>query len=277
MSNTVLITGCSSGFGEAAAVLFAERGWNVIATMRRPDLTSELAKRSNVLVTRLDVQDLASISEAIQRGMEQFKKIDVVINNAGFGLNAIFESVPRAKVFEQFEVNVFGAMDVIRTILPHFRSQRSGTIINVSSGVGVFGLPLASLYSASKFALEGFSEALSYELAGLGILVKIVEPGAAPSTSFPDRSGTEASTLAVHEEYQHFLAAIEAIYDGFRAGADVDVVAKVARGIFDAATDTSPQLRYVLTDDIKPFIAARRSASEEDYMDMMRAAFSTAD
>jgi len=273
MTRTVLITGCSSGFGEATARVFADRGWNVIATMRRPEAGADLARLERVLVTRLDVQDQSSISAAIEEGIARFGRIDVVVNNAGFGMNAVFEGIPRAKVLEQFEVNVFGAMDVVRAILPHYCAKRSGVILNVSSGVGVFGLPMASLYNASKFALEGFSEALSYELAAVNVMVKIVEPGAAPSTGFPSRSGSEAQHSTTPDDYDAFLVDMGRIYSGFRNGADEDAVEKVAAGIFNAATDESDQLRYVLTDDIKPFIAARRETSEAEYMRFMRGFF----
>ena len=169
MTQTVLITGTSSGFGEAAVRTFAASDWNVVATMRDPAKGSGLGALANVLVTRLDVEDRDSIDAAIAAGIDRFGRIDVVVNNAGFGLFGIFESASRQTVEKQFDVNVFGAMDVVRAILPHFRANRSGTIINVSSGAGVIGFPLASIYSASKFALEGFSEALRYELAPLGI------------------------------------------------------------------------------------------------------------
>ncbi|MEI9986695.1 MAG: SDR family NAD(P)-dependent oxidoreductase [Aliidongia sp.] len=147
--------GCSSGFGAATARLFARKGWNVVATMRQPESGAELAKLDNVLVTRLDVQDRGSVDAAVAAAVARFGKIDVLINNAGFGLWGVFESTPRDKVLEQFEVNVFGVMDVTRALLPHFRANRSGVIVNVSSGAGVFTLPLISLYCASKFALEG--------------------------------------------------------------------------------------------------------------------------
>jgi NAD(P)-dependent dehydrogenase (short-subunit alcohol dehydrogenase family) len=201
-SRTVLITGCSTGFGEATARLFAARGWNVVATMRRPEAGRALAALDNVLVTRLDVQDRASIDAAIAAGIARFGRIDVLVNNAGFG---VFEATSRQRMLEQFEVNVFGLMDVTRAILPHFRANRSGVIVNISSSGGVFALPMTSLYNASKFALEGFSESLAYELAGLGISVKIVEPGDVLSTDFGHRSSGEADALP---DYDPFITAI---------------------------------------------------------------------
>ena len=189
MKKTVLITGTSSGFGKATARHFAREGWNVVATMRRPEEEKELTQLPGVLVTRLDVQDRGSITTAIEAGIARFGRIDALVNNAGFGLFGLFEATPREKIAEQFDVNVFGVMDVTRAILPHFRQNKSGVILNIGSGAGVFTLPMLSLYCASKFALEGFTEALSYELASQNIIVKMIEPGGVVSTNFGKRSG----------------------------------------------------------------------------------------
>jgi NAD(P)-dependent dehydrogenase (short-subunit alcohol dehydrogenase family) len=270
MTQTVLITGCSTGFGEATARLFAARGWDVVATMRRPEAGAALAGLDNVLVTRLDVQDRTSIDAAIAEGIARFGRIDVVVNNAGFGLFGVFEATARDKVQEQFEVNVFGLMDVTRALLPHFRANRSGVIVNISSGAGVFGLPMISLYTASKFALEGFSESLSYELKDLGIAVKIVEPGGVTSTDFGRRSGEEAGRAGAIADYDPFVAGAAEVFAGLRASRANATSEEVAEVIFTAATDGSDQLRYVATDDIKPLVTARRETSEAQYIAMMR-------
>jgi NAD(P)-dependent dehydrogenase (short-subunit alcohol dehydrogenase family) len=272
-ARTVLITGCSTGFGEATARLFAARGWNVVATMRRPEAGAGLAALDNVLVTRLDVEDRDSIAAAISAGIARFGRLDVLINNAGFGLFGVFEATPREKIQEQFDVNVFGLMDVSRAILPHFRSNRSGVIINISSGAGVFTLPMISLYCASKFALEGFSEALSYELSGLGITVKIVEPGGVTSTDFGRRSAQEAAKAAAEPDYDPFVGATIALFDRLRAARAGSTSEEVTEVIFTAATDGKDQLRYVATDDIKPLVAARRETSEAEYLRLMRGQF----
>jgi NAD(P)-dependent dehydrogenase (short-subunit alcohol dehydrogenase family) len=272
---TVLITGASSGFGLSSAQLFAARGWNVVATMRDPAAGAALAG-PGVLVERLDVQDRASITAAIDAGIARFGAIDAVINNAGFGLFGVFESTPRAKIQEQFDVNVFGAMDVTRAILPHFRARRAGTIVNVSSGAGVFGLPMISLYNASKFALEGFSESLSYELRALGIAVRIVEPGGVLETGFGRRSAQEATSGdAPPDAYAGFMAHSLKVFEGLRA-TRVSTSQQVAEVIFQATTDTGPRLRYVATQDILPLVTARRETSEERYMALMRAQFDPA-
>lgn len=273
MKKTVLITGTSSGFGKAAVRRFAREGWNVVATMRRPQDERELTQVEGVLVTRLDVQDRPSIEAAIDAGIARFGRIDALVNNAGFGLFGLFEATAREKIAEQFDVNVFGVMDVTRALLPHFRRNKGGLILNVGSGAGVFTLPMLSLYCASKFALEGFSEALSYELASQGITVKIIEPGGVVSTNFGQRSGAEAAGNAALPDYDGFVAHALATFAALRAArlATEDDVAQV---IYGAATDGTDRLRYVGTEDIKPLVKARRETSEEDYIAIMHDRFS---
>ena len=272
MKKTVLITGTSSGFGKMTAKLFAKNGWNVIATMRQPREQTDLVDTNDVLVTRLDVQDRDSIGKAIEAGIARFGRIDALINNAGFGLFGVFEATSREKIQEQFDVNVFGVMDVTRAILPHFRKNKGGLIINVSSGAGIFALPMISLYCASKFALEGFSESLSYELASQNIVVKIVEPGGVVSTNFGKRSGHEALRNASIADYDAFVTRMNAVFAGLREERRA-TEADVAKVIYEAATDGKNQLRYVATADILPLVKARRETSEKEYMEMMRTRF----
>jgi NAD(P)-dependent dehydrogenase (short-subunit alcohol dehydrogenase family) len=272
MKKMVLITGASSGLGKTTAKYFAGNGWNVVATMRSPDREKDLVNLDDVLVTRLDVQDRASINSAIEAGIARFGKIDALINNAGFGLFGVFETISREKIQEQFDVNVFGVMDVTRVILPHFRKNKSGLILNISSGAGIYTLPMISLYCATKFALEGFSESLAYELASQNIIVKIIELGGVVSTNFGKRSGAEAAYNAPLADYDAFVAGANAIFAGLRAErrATEEEVAKV---IFTAATDGTNQLRYVATNDIVPLAKARRETSEQEYMALMRSRF----
>jgi NAD(P)-dependent dehydrogenase (short-subunit alcohol dehydrogenase family) len=270
MTGTVLITGCSSGFGEAAAKLFSSRGWNVVATMRNPD-GSRLTDSRHVVVLRLDVQDRDSIDQAVTETIKRFGRIDAVVNNAGYGLFSLFEPASREAIQKQFDVNLFGAMDVIRSILPHFRANRSGTIINISSSGGVFGASMLSLYCASKFALEGFSESLSYELADLNIKVKLIEPGAAPGTGFMTR--VEMADLPIPDDYNAFMAHTGRVYEGMATDSDSDAVEKVAEAIFAAATDGTDQLRYMPNDDIRFILTARRESSERDFIALVRRYF----
>lgn len=274
MKKTVLITGASSGFGKATAQHFVKHGWNVVATMRQPENERQLTGLNDVLVNRLDVQDNQSITDSIQAGIARFGRIDALINNAGFGLFGLFETTPVEKIREQFDVNVFGVMNVTRAILPHFRQNKGGLILNVSSGAGVFALPMISLYCASKFALEGFSESLSYELASQNIAVKIIEPGGVVSTNFGKRSGVEAAHNAALSDYEVFVNDTNAIFAGLRAArlASEEDVAKV---IFEAATDGTDRLRYVATADIMALVKARRETSEDEYITLMRSRFSS--
>lgn len=269
MTKTVLITGCSSGFGAAAARAFAAKGWNVVASARKLDDLAPLRSVPNLLPVVLDVEDRPSIDAAVKAGIERFGRIDALVNNAGFGLFGIFEGTPREKIQEQFDVNVFGLMDVTRALLPHFRRNREGAIVNVSSGAGAFGLPMTSLYCASKFALEGFSEALSYELADVGIRVKIVEPGGVTSTKFGERSGTEAAVGAAPDDYAPFQAKAGELFARLRASRGAATSEEVAEVIVEAAEDRSERLRWVATEDIKPLIAARRETSEQKYRAFM--------
>jgi NAD(P)-dependent dehydrogenase (short-subunit alcohol dehydrogenase family) len=272
MKKTILITGTSSGFGKATARHFSRLGWNVIATMRRPEEEKELTQLAGVLVTRLDVQDQSSITEAINAGIARFGRIDALVNNAGFGLFGLFEATSREKIAEQFEVNVFGVMEVTRAVLPHFRQNKNGVILNIGSGAGVFTLPMLSLYCASKFALEGFTEALSYELASQNIVVKMIEPGGVVSTRFGQRSGAEAAHNTTLPDYDAFVANTNAVFASLRA-ARLATEEDVAEVIYNAATDGTDRLRYVATEDIKPLVRARRETSEEEYIALMRARF----
>lgn len=272
MKKTVLITGTSSGFGKTTALRFARAGWNVVATMRRPEEERELTQVENIFVTALDVQDTASIARGVEAGIARFGRIDALVNNAGFGLFGIFEGTPREKIAEQFAVNVFGVMDVTRAVLPHFRENGGGLILNIGSGAGIFGLPMLSLYCASKFALEGFSEAVAYELAAQNIVVKMIEPGGVLSTRFGQRSGNEASHNEEFSAYDAFMAHAGGVFAGLRATRTA-TEEDVAEVIYTAATDGTDRLRYVATKDIAPLVAARRETNEDNYMAMMRGQF----
>lgn len=273
MKKTVLITGCSSGIGKAATQLFAEKGWNVIATMRNPIASADLAQTDNILITQLDVQNQETIDRAIEEGIARFGRIDALINNAGYGQYGLFEAVPKDKIEEQFAVNVFGVMDVTRSVLPHFRHNKNGIIINISSGAGIFTLPMISLYCASKFALEGFSEALSYELASQNIAVKLVIPhGGVNSTDFSARSAQDSSNDAMLTDYDEFIRQTNAAFAGMTAARTISSN-DVAKAIYEAATDETNRLRYLVGDDARGFIKAKQEMSDQDYIDFMRSKF----
>jgi NAD(P)-dependent dehydrogenase (short-subunit alcohol dehydrogenase family) len=273
LKKTVLITGCSSGIGKATAQFFARNDWNVVAAAREPAKETELARLKDVLVTRLDVRDRNSIEHAINEGIKRFAKIDVLINNAGFGQYGIFEAIPREKVQEQFDVNVFGVMDVTRALLPHFRKNKNGIIINISSGAGIYTVPMISLYCASKFALEGFSEALAYELASQNIIVKIVEPyGGVNGTLFNERSAKENVPTESLADYNHFIKHTNEAMSKM-AAARTKNSDDVAEAIYSAATDGTTRLRYLVGNDTRGFIKARQTMADQEYVEFMRANF----
>jgi NAD(P)-dependent dehydrogenase (short-subunit alcohol dehydrogenase family) len=240
MPKTVFITGTSSGIGKAAVNFFAAKGWNVAATMRTPEKTTDFNQLPNVKTYRLDVSDEATIQAAVESAIRDFVTIDVVVNNAGYGAVGIFEAATKEQIQRQFDTNVFGVMNVIRAILPHFRNKRSGTIINVTSMGGLITFPIYSLYHGTKWAVEGFSEALQYELRPFNIKVKCIEPGAI-KTDFYERSQElfSKSGLTAYDNYQKIT------FDNTqKAGEDAPGPEVVAEKIFKAANDNSFQLRY---------------------------------
>ena len=175
----VLITGCSFGFGLEIAKYFLDRGWEVVATMRTPN--PDLFEKSERLqIVPLDVTK----AESIEAAVELAGPIDVLVNNAGVGLLSAVEGTSQDKIRHIFETNTFGPMAVVRAFLPQFRERRSGVIVNVSSSVTLKSIPLLSIYSASKHALNGFTESMALELAPFDIRVRLVLPGRAPATSF---------------------------------------------------------------------------------------------
>ncbi|MEM8883333.1 MAG: SDR family oxidoreductase [Planctomycetota bacterium] len=181
---TVLITGASSGFGKLTAKQFQARGWNVIATMRTPDKEAELTTLENVLVTRLDVTEPASIHAAVEEGVARFGSIDALVNNAAYGGHALFEQASDESIRAMYDTNVFGVMNVSRAVLPIMRRQESGCIVNVTSMAGMLGAPTISIYASTKWAVEGLTEAMALEYKPLGIRVLAVAPGAYPTTRF---------------------------------------------------------------------------------------------
>ncbi len=239
MAKTVLITGSSSGIGKATANEFQRQGWNVAATMRSPGKSS-LSESTNLKIIALDVTDSDSIKRAIESTLEKFSKIDCVVNNAGYGLVGPFEASTSEGVQRQFDTNVFGLMNVVREILPHFREQKSGVIVNVSSMGGRVTFPLYSLYHATKWAVEGFSESLHFEVQQFNIRIKLIEPGPI-KTDFYDRSMDVMSKPEL-KAYDQFVS--RAMNEMQNAGARAPGPEMVAKVIYGAATDNSSKLRY---------------------------------
>jgi NADP-dependent 3-hydroxy acid dehydrogenase YdfG len=269
MKKTILITGASSGIGKATTKLFQSKGWNVVATMRKPEEEKELTTLSNVLVTKLDVLDLTSIDRAINEGIGKFGRIDALLNNAGYGAFGTLESFSRNSVLRQFNTNVIGLLDVTKAILPHFRKNKSGTIINISSIGGKMTFPLGSLYHGTKFAVEGISEALNFETQPFGVNVKIIEPGAI-ATDFMGRS-MDISNDETLIEYQPMVQKAMAGFPAMFANASpASVVAEV---IFEAATDNSSRLRYTAGEDAKAVLADRQRLNDDVFIGALKNQF----
>jgi NAD(P)-dependent dehydrogenase (short-subunit alcohol dehydrogenase family) len=267
---TVLITGSSTGIGHATAKLFADKGWNAVATMRDVSAAGDLAGRDNLLVSRLDVTNPASIDQAIKTSIERFGKLDAVINNAGYGQYGIFETIPQESIQSNFDVNLFGVMNVIRAVTPVFRKQKEGIILNVSSAGGLVGLPSISIYISTKFALEGFTESLSYELKSQNIIVKTVEPGGVDSAFHARASKLNTGTGGI-DSYGPFIERANAALG--ELGKHMATPEHIAAVIYGAVTDGTERLRYFAGDDVKHLVEARRKLSDEDYEKNMRAQF----
>jgi NAD(P)-dependent dehydrogenase (short-subunit alcohol dehydrogenase family) len=269
MKQTILITGSSTGIGKATAKFFHEKGWNVVATMRTPEKETELKRLDNVLVTRLDVLDLDSIKAAIKEGIEKFGKIDVVVNNAGYGAYGPLESFPRENIIRQFNTNVTGLLDVTREIIPHFRKNKNGVLINISSVGGRITFPLGSLYHGTKFAVEGISESLNYEMEQIGCKVKIIEPGAI-NTDFAGRSFDFNYDKSLTEYRGTVDTMMKAVDNLLQYASDAELVAEV---IYEAATDGTNKLRYTAGPDAKEYLEARKNTGDEEFFKNLKAHF----
>lgn len=263
---SIVITGSSSGLGKATAKYFAERGWRVAATMRTPEKETELTEIENVSVYQLDVSDTASINDAARQIISDFGTIDALVNNAGYGSYGILEATPEVKMRQQFDVNVIGMLMVTKAFLPTMRENRSGVIVNISSVGGKITFPLGTLYHGSKFAVEGMSEALSYELATIGITVKIVEPGGIKSNF-----GTTSFDLNVEDSPDEYKPLVDKVVAAVQAseggGAEPSIIAKV---VYEAITDGSDQLRYTAGPGAARTIATRENLSDAEYIAMMK-------
>ncbi len=263
---TILITGASSGIGKAAARYFADKGWNVAATMRRPEKETELGQLPNVKLYALDVTSATSIATAIDQVLADYGQLDVLVNNAGYGAVGIFEKATTEQIQKQFDTNVFGVMNVIRAVLPHMRSRRKGTIINVTSMGGLLTFPLYSVYHATKWALEGFGESLHYELRPFGIKVKNVEPGPI-KTDFYDRSMDVFENPAITEYDSYQETVLKNSNETGNTAEGPEVVAKV---IYQAATDGSSRIRYAAGSKGKMILGLRKWFPLNTFFAIMR-------
>ncbi|MDR0777984.1 MAG: SDR family oxidoreductase [Methanomassiliicoccaceae archaeon] len=237
---TVLITGSSSGIGRETAKIFQRNGWNIIATMRRPEEEKELTELDNVKVIRCDVTDTESIDAAVTGGISAFGMIDVLVNNAGYYTIGPLEAATYDQIRDQIDTNLIGTINVTKRMLPHMREQRSGTIVNVSSIAGLVSLPLQSLYHATKWGMEGFSEALHYELRPFNIRVKLIEPGVI-RTDFYGRSKTVLHDETLPEYCGYSEKVVNNVLARGEKGSPPEIIAGT---IYKASTDSNGRMRY---------------------------------
>lgn len=255
------ITGCSSGFGRALAETVLEQGGQVAATARNPQQLNDLKQQygNRILVLSLDVTQLPDIQAAVNQTIATLGRIDVLVNNAGYGVFGAVEEVSDADIKRQFETNVYGSLNVTRAVLPHLRRQKSGYILNISSSGGFVGFPGAGIYCASKFALEGWSEALAKEVAPLGIHVMIVEPGAfrtsfnrtlvAPDSAIEDYAATSGQMLQWLQQM-----------DGQQPGDP----RRAATAMIQAVNHANPPLRLLLGADVLAVVQSKLEAVAAD-------------
>ena len=269
MKKTVLITGTSSGIGKATVFEFAQNGWNVIATQRNPEKETDLNKLANVKLYALDVTKPESISAVFSNAQSDFGKIDVVINNAGYGVDGAFEAMSDEIIEKQFNTNVFGLMRVTREAIKQMRPNGGGMIIQISSMGGKITFPLYSIYHATKFAVEGFTESLHYELAQFNIKMKLIEPGPIV-TDFYGRSRQFIKPTDTNQ-YDGFIQKFNDAAEKVMKDAEGPEV--VAKMIYKSATDNSNQMRYAVGKPGPMLLVIRKLLSDKLYFLMVRKSY----
>jgi NAD(P)-dependent dehydrogenase (short-subunit alcohol dehydrogenase family) len=267
-----LVTGSSSGIGFETALLLARSGFHTYASMRNLEKSKNITEIANteklpLQVIQLDVNDDKSVKDAIDKIVAENRRIDVLVNKAGYGLFSPIEDVTLDQVKDQFETNFFGVVRVTKEALPIMRKQRKGTIVNVSSGAGRVGVPVYSAYVASKFALEGLSESMRYELKEFGINIVIIEPGVI-KTNIVENLKTADIRSRSKSPYSDL---IERVSKGFGKMMDNSSSPPklVAEAILNAITSKEPEIRYVVGDDAQYIMKVRKSTSDREFENWM--------
>lgn len=254
---TIFITGASTGLGKATAKLFLSKGWNVIATMRSLEKETELNQLPNVTLLPLDVTNTDQIFETVQKALS-LGPIDVVFNNAGYGLVGAVELHTEQQIRAQFDTNFFGTLEVIRAFIPYFRQEQKGLFINTTSLCGLVSNPQSAIYNASKWALQGLAESMSYDLAQFGIGIKNVAPGGIKTDFMKGMQVTE------DKAYEGTMARM---MEGFRDGTLMEFTEadQIAEVVYRAATDGKDQLTYPAGNDAVRLYAKRLAEGPEAY------------
>jgi NAD(P)-dependent dehydrogenase (short-subunit alcohol dehydrogenase family) len=265
MQKTIFITGASSGLGKATAMLFQQEGWKVIATMRDPARETALAGLENVTLLPLDVTDPESIEKAVSAAVES-GDIDVVFNNAGYGLMGSLEALTDAQILREVNTNLLGVIRVTKAFVPHFRQRKQGLFISTTSMGGLFGFPLHSIYHATKFGIEGWSESMSFELAPHNIGIKTIAPGGI-KTDFLGRSLERASNPEYKELEDKLFSTIDSMMEAAFTAEEIAAV------VYRAATDGKDQVRYVAGNDANAMYARREEIGNEAFRREIRQQF----
>lgn len=267
-----IVTGSSSGIGLDTSITLAQNGFLTYATMRNLDKSSIIETAAEkekipIRVVELDVTDDRSVNDAIQRIVSEIGKIDVLVNNAGYGLVGAFEDLSMEEIKSQYETNVFGLMRVTQKVLPIMRKQESGIIVNVSSGAGIFGYPGGSAYVSTKFAVEGLTESISYELESFGIKVVLIEPGFI-RTNFANAMILAKKAQDPNSPYSAMMQTIQS--NSSEMAKNASPVDSVSSAILKAVTSTRPNLRYLVGKDVETWAANKKAMSDTEFHNTMQ-------
>src|SRR6476620_2875648 len=267
-----IVTGSSSGIGHDISLILARNGFTTYATMRNLQKGSDLKsiaedEKLPLHFAQLDVTDENSVKKAIQTVYDECGRIDILVNNAGYALSGAFEDLSLDEIKTQYETNVFGLIRTTQEVLPIMRKQRSGMIVNISSGVGRFGFPTGSAYVSTKFAVEGLSESMSYEVEPFGIKTVLIEPGMI-KTNFHNAVVVAKRSQDPSSPYAPLMAGMkDNLTKNLDNGSTPQYVAEV---VLDAITRESSTLRYLAGKDVEQWVEAKRKMSDEEFVNMMK-------
>jgi NAD(P)-dependent dehydrogenase (short-subunit alcohol dehydrogenase family) len=266
-SKSIFITGTSSGLGRATAKLFSSRGWTVIATMRNPDKETELGTLPGVVLSPLDITDQRQIEAAVARAIAM-GEVDVVFNNAGYGMAGPLEGLSDEQILRMVATNLIGPIRVTKAFVPHFREKKAGLFINTTSIGGLMTVPFNSMYHATKWALEGWSESMAFELSQLGIGLKILEPGGMKTDFF-----TRSFDVGRHADYDVMADRVMNVITDPKRMETYSTPDQIAETVYEAATDGKDQLRYLAGADAKETYAMRLQLGDEAFVRAIRQQF----
>ena len=266
-SRTIFITGSSSGLGRAAAKLFASQGWNVLATMRSSDKEKDLATPPNVVPLPLDITDPHQITRAVNDALAR-GEVDVVFNNAGYGMAGPLEGITDEQMLRMMHTNLMGPIRVTKAFIPYFRARRAGLFINTTSIGGLITVPFNAMYHATKWALEGWSESMAFELSQFGIGMKVIEPGGMKTDFF-----TRSFDVGRHPDYDSLVSRVMSAITDPKQLETYSTPEQIAEVVYEAATDGSDRLRYVAGADAEATYAMRLRLGDEAFRKAMAQQF----